>query len=288
MALPARRSYAGAAEACTLTSNISNSATSFSITGTTTAWPSTATGPFYMVIDPGLSTEEKVLVGARTTGSLSSVTRGVDGTSAAAHDAGATCYPVLAAVDLNEANLLASTMTTKGDLLSTDGSDPKRVAVGTNGFVLVADSTATSGVKWASFIPSGTLMLFQQTSAPTGWTKQTTHDNKALRVVSGSASSGGTNSFSTAFNSSVNTSGGSVANHTLTTSQMPGHSHTIRHYDNSGAYVGAIPPGSGVYYSTYTSTSNSVGGDGSHNHSFTNPTFNLAVQYVDVIIASKD
>lgn len=150
MALPARRSYAGAAEACTLTSNISNSATSFSITGTTTAWPSTGTGPFYMVIDPGLSTEEKVLVGARTTGSLSSVTRGVDGTTAAAHDSGATCYPVLAAVDLNEANLLASTMTTKGDLLSTDGSDPKRVAVGSNNTRLVADSAQTAGIKWVA------------------------------------------------------------------------------------------------------------------------------------------
>lgn len=150
MPLPVRRAYAGAAEACTLSSSLNNSATSFSITGTTTGWPNTATGPFYMVIDPGLSTEEKVLVGARSSGSLSSVTRGVDGTTAAAHDAGATCYPVLAAVDLNEANLLASTLTTKGDLLSTDGSDPKRVAVGSNNTRLVADSAQTSGIKWVA------------------------------------------------------------------------------------------------------------------------------------------
>lgn len=150
MALPARRAYAGAAPACTLSSDISNSATSFSITGTTTNWPTTATGPFYMVIDPGLSTEEKVLVGARTTGSLSSVTRGVDGTSGSAHVAGATCYPVFTAVDANEANLLASTMTTKGDLISTDGSDPKRVAVGSNNTRLVADSAQTSGIKWVA------------------------------------------------------------------------------------------------------------------------------------------
>ncbi len=150
MALPARRAYAGAAPACTLSSDISNSATSFSITGTTTNWPTTATGPFYMVIDPGLSTEEKVLVGARTTGSLSSVTRGVDGTTASAHVAGATCYPVFTAVDANEANLLASTMTTKGDLISTDGSDPKRVAVGSNNTRLVADSAQTAGIKWVA------------------------------------------------------------------------------------------------------------------------------------------
>ena len=40
-------------------------------------------------------------------------------------------------------------------------------------------------------------MLFQQTSAPTGWTKVTSGvDNKALRVVSGTVGSGGTNAFS--------------------------------------------------------------------------------------------
>lgn len=287
MALATRRAYAGAAPACTLSSDINASATSFSITGTVTNWPTTATGPFYMVIDPGLSTEEKVLVAARSTGSLSSVTRGVDGTVASSHVTGATCYPVFTAVDANDANLLASRLTAKGDLISTDGSDPTKVAVGTNGFVLVADSAQTSGFKWASFIPSGTLMLFQQTSAPTGWTKQTTHDNKALRVVTGSASSGGTNSFSAAFNTSFNTSGGSVANHTLTTSQIPSHSHFINHWSGAGAYAGQVPPGNGVQYG-FTVTTSATGGDGSHNHSFTNPTFNLAVQYVDVIIASKD
>jgi hypothetical protein len=45
--------------------------------------------------------------------------------------------------------------------------------------------------------PSGTLMLFQQTAASPFRTKQTTHNDKALRVVSGTASSGGTNAFST-------------------------------------------------------------------------------------------
>lgn len=158
MTLPVRRSYAGAAPACTLSSDINASATSFSLTGTTTNWPATANGPFYMVIDPGLSTEEKVLVAARTSGALSSVTRGVDGTTGAAHAAGATCYPVFTAVDANEANDLASTLTTKGDLLSTDGSDPTRVGVGTNGQLLVADSAETSGIKWSNTISAATVI----------------------------------------------------------------------------------------------------------------------------------
>jgi len=150
MPLPTRRSYAGGAAACTLSSTINSSATSFSISGTTTGWPATAGGGFYMVIDPGLSTEEKVFVGARTSGSLSSVTRGVDGTLAASHDAGATCYPVFTSIDADQANKLASTMTTKGDLVSTDGSDPARLGVGTNNHRLVAASGETTGLKWVA------------------------------------------------------------------------------------------------------------------------------------------
>ena len=47
--------------------------------------------------------------------------------------------------------------------------------------------------------PSGKWMLFLQFAAPTGWTKQTTHNNKTLRVVSGTASSGDSAAFKTAF-----------------------------------------------------------------------------------------
>jgi hypothetical protein len=39
--------------------------------------------------------------------------------------------------------------TTKGDLISHDGTDNVRLSVGTNGYVLTADSTAASGVAWA-------------------------------------------------------------------------------------------------------------------------------------------
>jgi len=101
-----------------------------------------------MVIDPGLSNEEKVLVATRSTGSLSSITRGVDGTTAASHTAGAVCYPVFTAVDADQANAVAATLTTKGDLLATDGSALNRLAVGGNGSILNADSTATNGVAW--------------------------------------------------------------------------------------------------------------------------------------------
>jgi hypothetical protein len=155
MAYATRRSYSGAAAACTLTSSVTSSDTSMTLTGDTTNWNNTANGSFYMVIDPGLSTEEKILVGARSSGSLSSITRGVDGTTAAAHSAGASCYPVFTAVDADQANAVASALTTKGDLLVTNGSALNRLAVGTNDYPLVADSSATNGVKWGQLAAAG-------------------------------------------------------------------------------------------------------------------------------------
>jgi hypothetical protein len=55
-------------------------------------------------------------------------------------------------------------------------------------------------------IPSGTVMLFAQTASPTGFTKNTTTgDNSALRVVTGTASTGGSVGFTTAFASQTPT-----------------------------------------------------------------------------------
>jgi hypothetical protein len=141
----------------------------------------------------------------------------------------------------------------------------------------------------AALIPSGTLMLFQQTAAPTGWTKQTTHNDKALRVVSGAASSGGTNAFSTVMAQTT------VGSTTLTTSQIPAHSHaynTQYHLGSAGAVStnGTAISGNATSFglSNYSampaqSTSTDGGTGGSHNHTIT-----LSVQYVDLIIASKD
>jgi hypothetical protein len=155
MAYATRRSYAGAAPACSLTNAITSSDTTATLTGDVSNWNNTANGSFYMVIDPGLSTEEKVLVDTRSGSSLSSITRGVDGTTAAAHNAGATCYPVFTATDADQANKVASTLTTKGDLLVTTGSVLDRLAVGTNDYSLLADSAATNGVAWKQIPAAG-------------------------------------------------------------------------------------------------------------------------------------
>jgi len=131
--------------------------------------------------------------------------------------------------------------------------------------------------------PSGTKLLFQQSTAPTGWTKDVTHDNKALRVVSGTAGSGGTVAFTAAFTSQ--SVAGVVGNTTLTIDQIPNHSHGLAGYvsiDGGGSF-GNPAGSSSIYSSTF-----GAGGGGSHTHSFTGTAIDLAVQYVDTIIASKD
>lgn len=148
-----------------------------------------------------------------------------------------------------------------------------------------ATSQTTTGVE----IPAGTLMLFQQSTAPTGWTKQTTHNDKALRVVSGTASSGGTSAFSTVFANQTptisNTFG--IGATTLSTAQMPSHAHSLPSGGTGYAYYnGSSSNSSGG------ATSGGAGGGGSHTHSLTGTitsnAITLAVQYVDLIIASKN
>ena len=158
--------------------------------------------------------------------------------------------------------------------------------------VVDAEATASIAILGSGF-PSGTKMLFQQTSAPTGWTKDTTHNNKALRVVSGTASSGGTSSFTTAFaarTTSSTSAGGTVGNHTLTKSQMPAHTHNYVRYINAGRGYSYTQGGFAGFDHIVATTS--TGGGGAHNHSFSGSshshTLDLAVQYVDLIIATKD
>jgi hypothetical protein len=125
------------------------------------------------------------------------------------------------------------------------------------------------GVVRSVDIPQGTLMLFQQTSAPTGWTKQTTHDDKALRVVSGTASSGGTSAFSTVFGLTA-TSG-----HTIIMSELP--SGVIALGGSSRGPTSTSP-------FEFTLPNSALGStDNAHTH-----PIELRVKYVDLIIASKD
>ena len=57
--------------------------------------------------------------------------------------------------------------TTKGDLIANNGTDNVRVPVGTNGYVLTADSTAASGVAWAAGGGGGSVSVSNDTSTST-------------------------------------------------------------------------------------------------------------------------
>ena len=181
--------------------------------------------------------------------------------------------------------------------------------VGTTTTTYIGDGSNLTNIEP---FPAGTSMLFQQTSAPTGWTKQTTHDNKALRVVTGTASSGGSNTFAAAFNSNQTVSGttggsavtitGSTASHTLTVDQIPSHTHreggsqefgtTSSISSGTDRNTGNDSPGNRFLTDAtgggqgHTHNAGSLAGS-SHTHSFSD-TFNLDVQYVDFIIANKD
>ena len=150
MAAVTRRQYKGAAASTTTTNALGVGDTSVTLTATT-GWPSAAGVPFYVVIDPGTSSEEKC--SATISGSTLTLTRAQDDTTAAVHSSGATIYPVFSADDADEANQFVSTMTTRGDLL-TMGTGPTvaRIGIGTNGYVLTSDGTDPA---WAVLPTSG-------------------------------------------------------------------------------------------------------------------------------------
>jgi microcystin-dependent protein len=144
-------------------------------------------------------------------------------------------------------------------------------------------------------------MIFQQTTAPVGWTKESssTYNNAALRFVTGSISTGGSVDFTTAFASQTPT--GTVGDTTLTIAQMPLHGHPFRlSIDNgqsSETNGGLIMAGDNqANQSAYTGTPSATvgqqiggtGGGGSHTHTLVMNAVNLAVKYADCIIAQKD
>ena len=145
MAAITRRQYKGAAAQTTITSGINAAATTVQIAANT-GW-ATGAEPFYVVLSPGSASEEKCL--ATISGTTLTLTRAQDDTTAQTHSSGATIYPVFSADDADEANFVGSRWTTKGDLVTFDGTDVARQAAGTNGHVLTADSTVTNGIKWA-------------------------------------------------------------------------------------------------------------------------------------------
>jgi hypothetical protein len=171
----------------------------------------------------------------------------------------------------------------------------------------LASLAANDAFLYARLMPAGSVMPFGQTTAPTGWTKSTTHDDKALRAVSGT---GGGNGGTTGFGSSV------ALSHSHTTSSDGSHTHVMgnhRHHvrtfartigANDGGYVSYdgsdnLQATVGGSASTRTAVNGRTANDGgggtttdlfgvAHTHSIGSALAAFQFAYLDVILCSKD
>jgi hypothetical protein len=164
-----------------------------------------------------------------------------------------------------------------------------------------------NGVSWDDIsgglgLESGVVMVFYQAAAPTGWTKSTAHNDKALRVVSG-------------------TGGGSGGTHALTSPPSTAHTHSVAssnidHYHESPVVYGTIstalytsqafgssgdasavtPLGTsaaavGVQANTSFAKTNTMSANASHDHGAatgSNGPTAFAPAFIDVIVCVKD
>lgn len=144
----------------------------------------------------------------------------------------------------------------------------------------------------AGDFPAGTITLFVQASAPSGWTQVNSQNNKVIRVVNGSGGgSGGSNPFTSVFTSvpvtgsvsfsGLSVSGGqtntvsqtpsgsvqlgslSVSATSIDQNQMPSHSHTYQRRPPSGNQGGP----NGKIENQQNTPSGATGGNGGHSHS---------------------
>jgi hypothetical protein len=160
------REYSSISVETTLAGSLSNSATTMTVAaGTAAALLGGVTldagnvDIFTVAIDPDTANEEIVYITANS-GNDFTIVRGQAGSTAISHNSGATIKHVLTSSDLiffrngvavADAAIPESVVTTKGDVLAASASGVvARVGLGTNGYVLTADSTQTAGIKWAA------------------------------------------------------------------------------------------------------------------------------------------
>ncbi len=144
---------------------------------------------------------------------------------------------------------------------------------------------------------SGTVMVFHQATAPTGWTQLTSAvDNKMLRVTNGPGGGSGGSTGVTDWQGSF-THAHATSGHELSIAEMPAHGHFIQD-DESPVQVQDTPVVAGNQGAGFTQQFDLVnlqktkdeGGGAEHDHGDTalsaDPAFDP--DYLDIIIAEKD
>ena len=171
---------------------------------------------------------------------------------------------------------------------------------------VLGSTTLTGCSSIPDFIATNTTMIFENAAAPTSWTKNTAHNNKALRVINGTTlAPGGTTAFTSVFTGSravqgtiaqratgltVNSASAqvsvgaasaqvSISAHTLALAQIPAHTHSYSRRAGTrqtnqvfGQQPGSGYPGQVAASTPYTSRVTTQAGSGqSHTHGVTNP-----------------
>lgn len=146
------KSYDGGAQTTTLAVAFTLGSSSLVVANGST-FPDGSSGPFVIVVDRGLASEEKFLID--TTSGTNGITfniqqAGYDGTSASSHSVGASVEHCLDAYTIEQANRYVNLQTARGDLVSHNNTTTTKLAVGSNNTVLMADSSQTTGLKYST------------------------------------------------------------------------------------------------------------------------------------------
>jgi len=154
----------------------------------------------------------------------------------------------------------------------------------------------------------GSTMIFAQATAPFGWTKVTTYNDCAIRITSGTPTSGGTRTASSVFSNyniynPVTITGAALQATTLSTPQIAPHTHPVNIQPVTGSaypggaqatrsvlYTGINQSVGGGYAPTVPSTPTNPAVPSGHVHTLSlsvsvSSPFNFAVKYVDVVLA---
>lgn len=170
-----RREYVGGAQAARLTAVLGGTTGDLAIScNDLTNWP-TGTGgtPFYVVINRGTASEEKILCASRSGNTLAVYDvglvngRGADDTSITAHAVNSVIEHVFTATDADEANALVNLLTTAGDLITYGATGNERIPVGADGSILVASTSSSNGLVW-QVVGSDNDILIADSTQPSG------------------------------------------------------------------------------------------------------------------------